>query len=190
MAEAHGAWLPDVSLVIGGTWMCPNPIGDVSEGTDMSFDMGDTCGSCGEVPRRELRLGEVLAVSDGVGAIGPASDASGGMPRRVGTSSCMQDACGGCGDTLWGGGLSWCPNDDSVALGATSDAWQRVLCVPDVFGTQSDMQHIHGCGVDEGDDAGGGSRVFLAGGVHGCTPSRLGGAGASSSTALASMAAR
>ena len=137
IAEAHGAWLPHVSLVLGGAWMRSNPTGDVSKGVDTLFDMGDTCSSHGEVPRREPWLGEVVVVSDGMGAVRPASDTSRGVPRHVGTSSCMQDVCGGRGDTLWGGGSLSCPGDSSMAPMASGcaievakvalDVWQHVL---------------------------------------------------------------
>ena len=127
----------------------------------MSFDMGDTCGSRGEAPRRPLRLGKVPAVLGGVGAIGPASDTSRGVPRRVGTSSCVQDAHGGRGDVLQGGGSSSCPGDGSVAPTASGraieaarvapDAWQRVLRAGDGGG---------GGGDENGGDAMGAIRVL------------------------------
>ena len=148
VAEAHRAWLPHVSLVLGGAWMRPNPIGDMSEGTDTSFDMGDTCGSCGEAPHRELQLGEVPVISDNVGAVEPASDTSRGMPSHVGMSSCMQDARGGHGDMLRGRGLLSCPGDSSMAPMASGhaikmasiapDAWQHVLHVGNVGGGSCD----------------------------------------------------
>ena len=140
--------------------MHPNPIRDVSEGADTLFDVGDMCGSHRKVPRREPWLGEVLVVSDGMGAIGPVSDMSRGMPRHVGMSSCMQDACGGHGDALQGGGSLSCPGNSSVAPTASGhaieaarvapDAWQCVLHVGDVGG---------GGGDEDGGDAMGAVRV-------------------------------
>ena len=68
------AWLPRVSLVLGGALMHPNPVGDVSEGMDTSFDEGDTCrgrrnGPCVGGPR----VGGMPAVSDGLGVNGTVS---------------------------------------------------------------------------------------------------------------------
>ena len=69
------AWLPCVSLVLRGTWMHPNPIGDVSEGMDTSFDEGDTCHSCRNGPWvRGSWLGGMPGVLDSLGIIGTVSD--------------------------------------------------------------------------------------------------------------------
>jgi len=178
------AWLRHTGLgcpaspwSLGGTWMRPNPIGDVSEGTDTSFDVGDTFGSRGEAPHRELWLGEVPAVSNGMGAVGPASDASGGMPRCVGTSSCVQDACGSRGDALRGGGSSWCPDDDSAALGPHLTCGSMCCMCPTCLACDRTCSTSMAAASMKGM-----MQVVVAAsswlvGVRGCTPSRLGGAG-------------
>jgi len=35
-----GAWLPHIALAFGGAWMCPTPLGDVSDGVDTLLDVG------------------------------------------------------------------------------------------------------------------------------------------------------
>ena len=52
--EARGVGPPRISLVLGGTWMCPKLVGIVFRGADVSFDMWDLCGSRRDTPYRKL----------------------------------------------------------------------------------------------------------------------------------------